>query len=73
MQEKDRLIEDIIKHLDGEVGFGAMRMSVNMDEEQEEPSIVDHKCCHVYGRPANETVGLLDMYSDIGIEALKEQ
>lgn len=72
MEKDDQLIEEIIRHLDGETGIGAMRMSVIMDEKQEEASKVDHKCCHEYGRPANETVGLLDMYSDIGIEALRE-
>lgn len=72
MEKDDRLIDEIIKHLDDETGIGAMRMSVTMDEGQQEASKVDHKCCREYGRPANETVGLLDMYSDIGIEALRD-
>lgn len=72
MEKDDRLIEEIIKHLDDETGIGAMRMSVTMDEGQQEASKVDHKCCREYGRTANETVGLLDMYSDIGIEALRD-
>lgn len=72
MEKDERLIDEIIKHLDDETGIGAMRMSVTMDEGQQEASKVDHKCCREYGRPANETVGLLDMYSDIGIEALRD-
>lgn len=73
MESRDYLVEEIIKHLDSETGLGAARMSVNVDENQEEASKIDHKCCHVYGRPANEIVGLLDMYSDTGIEVLREQ
>ncbi len=73
MESRDYLVEEIIKHLDSETGLGAARMSVSVDEKQEEASKIDHKCCHVYGRPANEIVGLLDMYSDTGIEVLREQ
>lgn len=72
MDKQDYLVEEIIKHLDSETGLGAARMSVSVDEGQEEESKIDHKCCHVYGRPANEIVGLLDMYSDTGIEILRE-
>lgn len=72
MEDQNHLIDEIINHLDSETGLGAVRMSVGMDETQEERCKTDRKCCHVYGRPANEIVGLLDMYSDIGIEALRE-
>lgn len=72
MNDHDYLIDEIINHLDSETGLGAVRMSVGMDETQEEHSKTDHKCCHIYGRPANEIVGLLDMYSDTGIEVLRE-
>lgn len=73
MDNNDKLIEDIIRHLDSETNFGSMRMSVNIDEKQEEESKVNHKTHIEYGRPANETVGLLDMYSDIGISNLKDK
>ncbi len=69
---QEELVNEIIKHLDRETCIGAMRMSVSMDDKQEEAGRVDHKCCYMYGRPASETVGLLDMYSDIGIEILRE-
>ncbi len=72
MDTQDSLVEEIIRHLDSETDLGAARMSVVMDEQQEEASKIDHKCCHIYGRPANEIVGLLDMCADVGIEALRE-
>ncbi len=62
----ERMIEEVMKHLDAESGLGVMRMSVIMDENAQEEKNVSHKCCHMYGRPANETVGLLDMYTDLG-------
>lgn len=57
------MLEDIVKHLDSELEKGAVRMSVVMDEESRGKE-VSHKCCQSYGRPATETVGLLDMYTD---------
>lgn len=65
-QENDvdeTMLEDILKHLDSELEKGAMRMSVVMDEKTRGKE-VSHKCCNSYGRPATETVGLLDMYTD---------
>ena len=62
--EDEKLIEDILKHLDSETRMGVVRMSVEMDEEKRADGEVSHKCCHMYGRPANETVGLLDCYTD---------
>lgn len=59
----EKMVEDILKHLDGELEKGAMRMSVVMDEKLKGKE-VSHKCCNSYGRPATETVGLLDMYTD---------
>lgn len=58
------MLEDILKHLDGELEKGAMRMSVIVDEKARVEKEVSHKCCNSYGRPATETVGLLDMYTD---------
>ncbi len=63
--EEERLIEDILKHLDGETQMGVVRMSVEMDEKSSKSGEVSHKCCNMYGRPANETVGLLDCYTDL--------
>lgn len=60
---EEKILEDILKHLDSELEKGAMRMSVVMDEKTEGKE-VSHKCCNSYGRPATETVGLLDMYTD---------
>lgn len=62
---EEEMIQEILKHLDSELELGALRMSVTMDENAEEEKIVSHKCCNSYGRPATETVGLLDMYTDI--------
>ena len=61
----ERMIEEIMRHLDTESKQGVVRMSVTMDETAEEEKQVSHKCCHMYGRPANETVGMLDMYTDM--------
>ena len=63
--EEERLIEDILRYLDGETQMGVVRMSVEMDEESSKNAEVSHKCCNMYGRPANETVGLLDCYTDL--------
>ena len=54
-----------MKHLDAESVQGVYRMSVNFDEDSTEPKSVSHECCNMYGRPASETVGLLDMYTDM--------
>lgn len=62
---EDEMIDEILKHLDTETGQGVVRMSVQVDEKAKEPKQIDHGCCHMYGRPASETVGLLDMYTDI--------
>ena len=62
---QDAMIEEIMKHLDTEFTQGVCRMSVTFDENEEQHKTVSHKCCNMYGRPASETVGLLDMYTDI--------
>lgn len=62
---QDVLIEEIMKHLDTESVQGVCRMSVIVDDEEEQPKTVSHMCCNMYGRPASETVGLLDMYTDM--------
>ncbi len=63
--QDEKLIEEILKHLDSETQTGVMRMSVEMDENSDTSAEVSHKCCNMYGRPANETVGLLDSYTDL--------
>lgn len=63
--DENEMIDEILKHLDKETGQGVVRMSVEIDEESEEAKQVDHGCCHMYGRRANETVALLDMYTDV--------
>ena len=59
------MIEEIMKHLDSESAQGVYRMSITFDDEEEQSKTVSHKCCNMYGRPASETVGLLDMYTDM--------
>lgn len=63
--EEDAMIEEIMKHLDTESVQGVYRMSITFDDLEEERKTVSHKCCNMYGRPASETVGLLDMYTDM--------
>ena len=65
---EDALVEEILKHLDGELQKGAGRMSVIIDENVKEEKVYSSKCCNSYGRPSTETIGLLDMYTDIGSE-----
>lgn len=62
---EEEMIRDILKHLDSETRLGAARMSVEMGAGQAGSKEVSHRCCNAYGRPASETVGLLDMYTDI--------
>lgn len=68
VDEQEKMIEEVLRHLDHEMEIGALKMSVNFNELQEEEKLVDHKCCHMYGRPVNEVVGFLDMYSDSSME-----
>lgn len=63
--EQDKMIDDILRHLDAETQMGVTRMSVEMDSGKEGGREISHKCCNMYGRPANETVGLLDCYTDM--------
>ena len=62
--EQEQMIEDILRHLDTETAMGVVRMSVVLDDEKSGGGEVSHKCCNMYGRSANETVGLLDCYTD---------
>ena len=69
----EKLIEEIMKHLDKEVSGGSMRMSVEMDDTQEEYAKVSHKCCKVYGKDSTRMVGELDMYSDLYLTDMKQR
>lgn len=42
--EEERLIEDILRYLDGETQMGVVRMSVEMDEKSNKNAEVSHKC-----------------------------
>lgn len=64
----DKLLNDIVRQLDREISSGAVRVSVNYDESLTDNVKASHDCCRAYGRSANETVGLLDMYSDCMIK-----
>ena len=63
--EEERLIEDILRHLDSETRMGVARMSVEMEDGKSAAGQVSHKRRNMYGRPASETVGLLDCYTDM--------
>lgn len=63
--DHEAMIAELMQHLDTEFTQGVYRMSVCFDEKEEEQKQISHKCCNMYGRPATETVGLLDMYTDI--------
>ena len=52
MKNDDKLVEEILKHLDSELEKGAVRMSVTVDESCGVEKTVSHKCCNSYGRPA---------------------
>ena len=62
---EEAMIAEIMNHLDTESTQGVYRMSVTFDEKEEQGKNIYHKCCNMYGRPASETVGLLDMYTDM--------
>lgn len=61
----EEMIAEIMKHLDNESKQGVYRMSVLMDENSGQDKTVSKQCCNMYGRPAAETVNLLDMYTDM--------
>ncbi|MCI6714154.1 MAG: hypothetical protein MR523_04325 [Lachnospiraceae bacterium] len=64
-RDEEVMIAEIMNHLDTESTQGVYRMSVTFDEKEEQGKNISHKCCNMYGRPASETVGLLDMYTDM--------
>jgi len=58
------LLDEIVNRLDNEINIGAVRVSVEHDEELNDTTNVSHNVCRAYGKKASETVGLLDMYTD---------
>lgn len=64
MNDED-MIAEIMNHLDSESKHGVYRMSVLMDDNASQGKEVSKQCCNMYGRPAAETVNLLDMYTDM--------
>lgn len=66
---EEEMINEIMRHLDQESKQGVYRMSVLMDENSDENKTVSRQCCNMYGRPASETVNLLDMYTDMNAGA----
>lgn len=62
---EDKMIEEIMRHLDHETQNDVVRMSVTMSPDEEKEKEVSHHCCHVYGKPGNEVINLLDMYTDM--------
>lgn len=65
MENQEEMIAEILAHLDAETKADVGRMSVIFDENAKEKKNVSHKCCHVYGKPGTEVIGLLDMYTDM--------
>lgn len=62
---EEKMIEEIMRHLDHETQNDVVRMSVTMSPDEEKEKEVSHQCCHVYGKPGNEVINLLDMYTDM--------
>ena len=65
------MIEKVLQRLDTEVENGAMRVTVEFDDEQREAEKVSHKGCKAYGQDAAQTVGKLDAYSDQLLREIK--
>ena len=72
-QVSDKMIEEVMRHLDKETVGGASRMSVEFCDTQQEYAKVSHKCCKVYGRDATEVVAILDMCQDLYLSDMKKQ
>ncbi len=68
----DELIDEVIAHLDNELEIGAVKMTVEMDDRQEEHSKVSHKCSKAYGRDATTMIAQLDMIHDMYLADMEE-
>ena len=69
----DELIDEVIAHLDNELEIGAVKMTVEMDDHQEEHSRVSHKCSKAYGREATTMIAQLDMIHDMYLSELEDE
>ena len=69
----DEFIDEIIAHLDNELEIGAVKMTVEMDDHQEEHSKVSHKCSKAYGREATTMIAQLDMIHDMYLSELEDE
>ena len=69
----DELIDEVIAHLDNELEIGAAKMTVEMDDHQEEHSRVSHKCSKAYGREATTMIAQLDMIHDMYLSELEDE
>ena len=69
----DEFINEVIAHLDRELEIGAVKMTVEMDDTQEEHSRVSHKCSKVYGMEATTMVAHLDMINDLYLSDMKDE
>ena len=47
MDEQEKMIEEVLRHLDHEMEIGALKMSVNFNELQEEEKLVEIGRAHV--------------------------
>ena len=45
MENDEKMIDEILRHLDNELELGAARMSVTFDDQAEDAKSVSHKCC----------------------------
>ena len=69
----EEFINEVIAHLDNELEIGAVKMTVEMDDHQEEHSRVSHKCSKAYGRESTTMIAQLDMIHDLYLSDLKDE
>lgn len=69
----EEFIDEVIAHLDNELEIGAVKMTVEMDDHQEEHSKVSHKCSKAYGREATTMIAQLDMIHDMYLSELEDE
>ena len=53
-------------------GSGAVKMTVEMDDHQEEHAKVSHKCSKAYGREATTMIAQLDMIHDLYLSDMED-
>ena len=72
-EASEEFIDEVIAHLDNELEIGAVKMTVEMDDHQEEHSRVSHKCSKAYGREATTMIAQLDMIHDMYLSELEDE